>query len=257
MKKINKPVSSVFLFLRSLSFSLGMIVSAVIWAPVVMLAAPLAYERRYRLAQQWARFIIGWAEKTCGIGHRINGLERLPSGPAIILAKHQSTWETLFLFGLLPPQAWVVKRELLRIPFFGWALALLDPIAIERKASSRAFKQVMKQGKEHLHKGHWVVIFPEGTRVAPGARVRYGQAGAKLAVDTGYPVVPIAHNAGEFWPRRGFLKHPGIIEVVIGPVMESRNRSAQQLTALVEDWIETTMQTIGITPSRSTSETIR
>lgn len=244
-------------FIRSLLFSIGMITSAVVWAPVVILAAPLPYQRRHRLAQQWARFIIWWLDKTCRIDYRISGLENLPSSPVVVLAKHQSTWETMFLFGRLPPQAWVVKKELLRIPFFGWALALLDPIAIDRKAGSRALKQVLLQGREHLQKGHWVVIFPEGTRVPPGVRGRYGAAGARLAIDSACPVVPIAHNAGEFWPRGSFLKRPGTVQIVIGPAIDSRNQKAQQLNIRVEEWIEATMKDISNIPYPSSPETVQ
>ena len=238
------PPSNTVLFARSLLFSLGMIVSTVVWAPVVLLAFPISFERRYRLSQQWTRFNIWWLEKTCRIGYRITGLEHVPKGPAIVLAKHQSTWETLFLHHLFPPQAWVVKKELLWIPFFGWALRLLEPIAIDRKSASIAIKQVLQQGKKSLDRGRWVVIFPEGTRVHPGSRGHYSAGGAMLAARSGYPIVPIAHNAGEFWQRQGFLKRPGIIKVVIGPAIDSSGRKAQQLIALTEEWIEGTMERI-------------
>ena len=143
------------------------------------------------------------------------------------------------------PQVWVLKRELLWLPLFGWALALLKPIAIDRKAINTAIKQVLRQGKERLHEGCWVVIFPEGTRVAPGIRGRYGVGGAMLAAHTGYPIIPIAHNAGEFWPRRGFLKYPGTIQVIIGPVIDRKGRPAKELNAIAEGWIETAMKQIG------------
>lgn len=160
------------------------------------------------------------------------------------MAKHQSTWETIFLHQYLPPVAWVIKRELLWLPFFGWGLALLRPIAINRRAGASAVKQVIRQGVEHLRQGQWVLIFPEGTRVAPGIRKRYGMGGAVLAEHSGHPILPVALNAGEFWPRGCFLKRPGTVQVAFGPLINSEGRSAQELNQQVEHWIETTMQEI-------------
>jgi 1-acyl-sn-glycerol-3-phosphate acyltransferase len=239
---------TVGLFARSLLFFAGMALSTLIWASLVILASPLRFEHRYRIAQQWSRFNIWWLNKTCHITYRIDGLEHLPKGPVVVIAKHQSAWETLFLQQLLPPLAWVVKRELLWIPFFGWALALLNPISINREASGMAVKQVLRQGKECLNKGRWVLIFPEGTRTVPGTRTRYNVGGAMLAAHSGYPILPIAHNAGEFWPRHRFVKRPGIVQVVFGPLIESQGRHPRELNALVEDWIEATMQRISNVP---------
>ncbi len=222
-----------------------MFISTLIWGPVVLLSWPLPFEQRYSIAQHWSRFNLWWLKSTCNIDSRITGLEHLPHDqPAIILAKHQSTWETLFLHQLLPPQAMVVKRELLRIPLFGWCLALLNPIAIERKAGGAAIRQVLRQGKRSLDSGRWVVLFPEGTRTAPGERKTYGTSGAKLAAHSGYPILPLAHNAGEFWPRRGFVKRPGTVQVVFGPVISVKNRRAKELNILTEQWIEETMETL-------------
>lgn len=233
------------LFIRSLLFYLGMMVSLVIWAPLTLLTFPFPLVYRFRFARQWARFNLWWLEKTCGIDYQISGLEHLPAIPGVLLVKHQSAWETLMLQKFFIPQVWVLKRELLWLPLFGWALALLKPIAIDRKAVNTAIKQVLRQGKERLREGCWVVIFPEGTRVAPGIRGRYGVGGAMLAAHTGYPIIPIAHNAGEFWPRQGFLKHPGTIQVVIGPVIESKGRQAKELNTEAQEWIETAMKQIG------------
>ena len=223
-----------------------MSVSTGLIAPLVIISFPLSFAWRYQLTRYWSRFNIWWLEKTCKLGYEINGLENLPSGPVIVLAKHQSSWETIFLHQLLPPLAWVVKRELLWIPFFGWALALVDPIAIDRKASSAAAKQILEKGKAHLDKGQWVLLFPEGTRTAPGERKRYGAGGARLAAHTGYPILPIAHNAGEFWPRRSFIKRPGTIKVSIGPQIDSTGRSVQEIISLTENWIEGAMQAIKV-----------
>jgi 1-acyl-sn-glycerol-3-phosphate acyltransferase len=160
------------------------------------------------------------------------------------MAKHQSTWETIFFHQFLPPMAIVLKRELLWVPFFGWALALLHPISINRSTTGSAVKQLMRQGKQHLSKGRWVLIFPEGTRTAPGVRKAYGIGGAMLAAHSGYPIVPAAHNAGEFWPRRKFIKRPGTIRLVFGPPIETQGYSARELNILTADWIENTMKRI-------------
>ncbi|MDQ2695958.1 MAG: 1-acyl-sn-glycerol-3-phosphate acyltransferase [Pseudomonadota bacterium] len=239
-----QPVQKVILFFRSLLFSTGMVASTLLWSLPVVMSYPFPYRYRYRLARQWVCFNLWWLQLTCGIRCEVQGKENIPPGPAVILAKHQSTWETLMLTRLFPPQVWVMKRELLRIPLFGWALAVLKPIAIDRQASRTAIKQVLRQGTEHLQQGRWVVIFPEGTRIAPGVRRRYGPGGAMLAAHSGYPIVPVAHNAGEHWPRRGFIKRPGTIRLVVGPLINSENRTAHQLIALTEEWIEATMDHI-------------
>ena len=173
----------------------------------------------------------------------------MPDHAVIVLAKHQSTWETIFFHWYLPPLAWVLKRELLWLPLFGWALATLEPIAINRKSSSEAMRQLFEQGKACLDKGRWVMIFPEGTRTAPGHRRRYKLGGARLAANTGYPVLPIAHNAGEFWRRRSLIKYPGTIQVVIGPLIETKGLSPQEINDKTEQWIENTMQKISAVPA--------
>lgn len=238
------PASSLILMVRSLLFSAGMIISTIPWASLVLLAFPLSFERRYRIAQYWSRFNIWWLKITCAIDYQITGLEHIPTKPAIVICKHQSAWETIFLQQFLPPLSWVVKRELLWVPFFGWALALLNPISINRKAINVAVRQVVRQGKRNLDRGQWILIFPEGTRTAPGHRRPYGIGGAMLAVRSGYPVLPVAHNAGEFWPRRGFLKRPGTVRLVFGPLIQSSGHSIKELNTLVETWIEETMKQI-------------
>ncbi len=229
---------------RSLLFSAGFLLSGLL-ASLLILILPLPFHRRYRLSQSWTRFNIWWLRVTCRIDYRVSGAEHIPSHPVIVMAKHQSTWETLFLHQYLPPVAWVLKRELLWVPFFGWALALLRPIAIDRQAGASAVKQVIRQGIEHLRRGQWVLIFPEGTRVAPGARKRYGTGGAVLAAHSGCPILPVAHNAGDCWPRGAFLKRPGTVRVVFGPLISSADRSPQELNRAVEDWIEGTMARLG------------
>lgn len=229
---------------RSLLFSVGMMGATVAVALALVLSSTQPFSRRYRISRYWSRFNLWWLWVTCRIDYQISGAEHLPDRPVIIMAKHQSTWETIFLHQYLPPVAWVIKRELLWLPFFGWGLALLRPIAINRRAGASAMKQVIRQGMEHLRQGQWVLIFPQGTRVAPGVRQRYGMGGAVLATHTGCPILPVALNAGEFWPRGGFLKRPGTVQVAFGPLIESEGRSAQELNQQVEAWIETAMTRI-------------
>lgn len=236
-----RPPSALILFFRALLFSIGMVFSTTLWGPVVLLTFPLPFVYRYRTTQQWSRFILWWLRVICRVKHEIQGIEHIPDHPVIVMSKHQSTWETIFFHYYLPPVAWVLKRELLWIPFFGWALFSLRPIAIDRQAGISSVKQVIRQGQEHLQQGQWVVIFPEGTRTAPGTRKRYGMGGAVLAAQSGYPVLPVALNAGEYWARKSFIKYPGTIQVVFGSLIESKNRSPQEIIAQVEDWIEATM----------------
>jgi 1-acyl-sn-glycerol-3-phosphate acyltransferase len=226
---------------RSIVFNLVMWASVVIYAPLMLPTALLPFPARYRLIRQWARFQVFLLKALCGLDYRVEGREHLPAGAAIIMSKHQSAWETIVFQEIFPAQTWVLKRELMWIPLFGWALALLKPIAIDRGAGRQAIEQIIAQGRERLQSGIWVVVFPEGTRVAPGARRRYGVGGAVLAAETGYPVVPVAHNAGSFWPRRGFRKRPGTIRVVIGPVIDPRGRKAEEIIRRTEEWIEGTM----------------
>jgi 1-acyl-sn-glycerol-3-phosphate acyltransferase len=200
------------------------------------------YETRCRIGRAWGDSVL-WALKTiCRLEHRVEGNEHLPEGAAIVLSKHQSAWETVALRTILPlRQTWVLKRELLRIPLFGRALSLFDPIAIDRKAGRKAMRQLTMEGKRSLQDGRWLVVFPEGTRVAPGQKHRYGIGGALLAEQSEYPVVPIAHNAGVFWSRRSVRKYPGIISVIIGPTIVSKGRKATEINAQAENWIEETV----------------
>ena len=230
--------------LRSLLFLTGQYVSLLLFAPFAFLTFPLPLATRYRAVSQFARFNLWWLEKTCGLGFEVEGREHILSTPGIVMAKHQSAWETIALQVLFRPQTWVMKRELLWIPIFGWGLALLEPIAIDRRAGRRAMDQVLAQGADRLARGVWVVVFPEGTRVPPGTRGRYHTGGALLAERTGRPVVPVAHNAGELWPRRSLRKYPGTVRVVIGPPIPSAGRRAADILADVENWIEGTMARI-------------
>ena len=230
--------------LRSCLFALFQIFTTPVFALIALLTFPFEPLTRYRIISGWARLNVGAARAICGIRYQVRGHENIPREPCIILSKHQSAWETLAYQVILPPHVWVLKRELLRVPFFGWGLAMLSPIAIDRGAGGRALRQTLEQGRERLKQGFSIVIFPEGTRVAPGARGTYHAGGAWLAVQTAAPVVPIAHNAGEFWPRNAFLKHPGLVTISIGAPIAPQGMSAGELNSRVERWIEDEMRRI-------------
>lgn len=229
--------------LRSLLYFALMFITTLIYALIlVLLGWILPLPARNAIANHWATVNL-WLQKViCGLSYRIQGAENLPTTPVIVMSKHQSAWETIALRHIVGGvQSWVLKRELMWVPVFGWAMVFMSPIAINRKAGRRAVKQVIEQGKQHLNANHHVMIFPEGTRTAPGSPGKYGMGGAILAEKSGFPVVPIAHNAGVFWKRRGIKKYPGVIDVVVGPIIETENRSAKEIIREVEAWIESQM----------------
>lgn len=232
------------LLLRSSLFLLGQVITAPIFTLVALLSLPLPPVTRNVLISGWARSMIWWLRITCNIRHEIQGLENIPTTPSIILAKHQSAWETLAFQAIFPTQVYVLKRELLWIPIFGWGLAMSSPIAIDRSAGREALKKLVAQGKARLAKGLWVVIFPEGTRKAPGERGKYHIGGAWLATHTETQVVPVAHNAGKFWAKNSFIKKPGVIQVRIGKPVQTVNVKTDALNSQVEDWIESEMATL-------------
>lgn len=229
------------LFLRSLIYFLIMVSSAILFAPIALLTYPFPFATRYRIISQWARFNLWSLGLICKLYFEVEGRENITTDSAIIFCKHQSTWETFALQMIFPPQVWVLKRELLRVPFFGWGLAMLEPVAIDRASGRKALKQLTEQGIARLKHGRWVVIFPEGTRMPKGQRRRFGFGGGMLAQKSGYPVSPVAHNAGDFWPRRSFIKHPGTIRVAIGTAIESEGRKAGEINELAETWIAAKM----------------
>ena len=190
------------------------------------------------MASYWAHCSLFWLKLTCNLGFEVRGRENIPNHPSIILCKHQSAWETIALQVIFPPQIWVLKRELLYIPIIGWAWMAMDTIPIDRSAGREALKKLVTYGKDRLAKGLWVVIFPEGTRIAPGARSKYHIGGAWLAAHTQTTVVPVAHNAGLFWRKNAFLKYPGTITLSIGKPIETAGLKADALNQQVEDWIE-------------------
>jgi 1-acyl-sn-glycerol-3-phosphate acyltransferase len=224
--------------LRSWLFALVQAGATVIFSLLSLLTFSLAPVPRNRLLAAWARLMLWLARVLLGIDYRVEGLDRLPAGPLILLAKHQSAWETLAFQVIFPPLCFVLKKELLRIPFFGWGLAMTSPIAIDRNAGREALRQIEEQGRARLEAGLWVVIFPEGTRVRPGERGKYNIGGAWLAAKTGVPVIPVAHNAGRFWPKNALIKRPGEVVVSIGPAIASAGRKAGEINAEAEAWIE-------------------
>lgn len=232
-------------YVRSLLFSMAMITSTILIAILLILFAPTPFVVRSRLARGYACFVISALKLFCGINYKVSGRENIPDGAAIILSKHQSTWETYALQLFFPPQVWVLKRELMWLPIFGWGMALLKPIAIDRSSGRKAINQIIEKGKQRLDAGIWVTIFPEGTRIAPGEYKRWGIGGAVLAENSGYPVVPVAHNAGEFWGRRSFLKKPGTIQVTIGPPIETKGLKAAEINQKAEDWMKNAMANLG------------
>ncbi|MDH5445494.1 MAG: 1-acyl-sn-glycerol-3-phosphate acyltransferase [Gammaproteobacteria bacterium] len=233
-------------FLRSLLFSIVMIVVTVLISTLGILFLPTPFKFRWHIIRLWSVINLQAIKYICGINYEITGKENIPDETAIIFSKHQSTWETFALQQIFPPQVYVIKRELLWIPFFGWGIAVLNPIAINRSSGHSAIRQVVEKGTARLKNGEWIVIFPEGTRVRPGEKKRYKMGGAILAAESGYPIVPVAHNAGYYWQKGQFIKKPGTIKVVIGPVINTKGRKPDEIIKDVEEWIESTMERITI-----------
>lgn len=225
--------------LRSVAFLLFLATSTVFFAVPIVVLAPLLQNRVLSgMARAWAQTNLRALRWLCGLDYEVHGAELLPLEAAVVLCNHQSAWETIALRAILPlEQTWVLKRELLWIPLFGWALAIFKPIAIDRASGRKAVKQLLGAGRQALKAGRWIVIFPEGTRVAPGEHRPHAIGGALLAARNKSLVVPIAHNAGVFWARRSLVKYPGKIDLVIGEPISSDGKSATELNAEVEQWI--------------------
>jgi 1-acyl-sn-glycerol-3-phosphate acyltransferase len=238
-------------WLGSIAFTLYLFLSVPVYAPLVLLSAPFAHRVSYRLVERWTDSVLFMLRSLCRLDYVVEGTEHLGSENTVVLMKHSSSWETIAQFRLFPKQTWVLKRELLWLPFFGWVLPLLKPIAINRGGGRVAVQQVIDQGLERLRDGFWVVIFPEGTRVPYGRTRRFGLSGALLAVSAGKPVVPVAHDAGYFWPRRGWHKKAGTIRVRIGPPIATAGRDAREVTAEAQQWIEDTLAELAHETPRS------
>jgi 1-acyl-sn-glycerol-3-phosphate acyltransferase len=234
----------IIIWLRSLAFWVVFPVSIVLFAILLLFTAPFRLQTRWSLLQVWVHFILWWLAVTCKLTHQVQGEEHIGNEAGIVFAKHQSTWETIALQEIFPLQVWVAKRELMWIPFFGWGLALMKCIHIKRGTGRAAINELVTQGQARLDDGNWIVIFPEGTRIPAGKAGRYRVGGAVLAEKTGYPIVPVAHNAGEYWPRRSFIKRPGVIQVRIGAPISPQGKSAQEILNEASGWIEDRMAEI-------------
>jgi len=230
------------LLLRSLVFTGFFILWSFLYACFFVLAAPLLpFVRRFALARAYARSVLVVLRWTCGLDYRVEGQENLPAGNHVALIKHASTWETVAQMVLLPPQVWVLKRELLWIPFVGWGIRQMHAIAIDRGSGPSAVRQVVEKGRRYIERGIWVMVFPEGTRMAAGETRKYGTSGALLAREAGCLVVPIAHDAGYYWPRRGLLKRRGTVDVVIGRPIDPTGRDPRDVNDEAQRWIEATI----------------
>jgi 1-acyl-sn-glycerol-3-phosphate acyltransferase len=224
--------------IKSLFFTAFMMVSALLFGGFMTLCFWAPYSTQFAIARAWARMIFWVLRMVCGLKFTVEGRDRIPAGNHIVMCNHTSAWETIAQFLIFPPQVWVLKRELLWIPLIGWGLKLLRPISINRGAGHRAVNQVIDQGKARLADGLWIIIFPEGTRVVAGESRKYGVSGALLATSTGKLVVPLSHNAADFWVRRGIVKKAGTIRVIIGEPIESTGKDPRQLNDEVRVSIE-------------------
>lgn len=234
---------------RSIIFYIGLLPLTMLFSFIGVAILPLPRPWRYAVITRWSMLTIAWLKLTCGLGWRVSGRENIPASPGVILCKHQSAWETITLQLIFPRQCQVLKKELLHVPFFGWGLASLNPIAIDRKAGAKALRTVLEHGAERIKQGWWVLLFPEGTRIAPGEKGRYTQTGAALALAADTVVIPVAHNAGVFWARNALTKHAGTIDVVIGPPISTAGKSAKAITVEAQTWIEQTCARLAQTPA--------
>lgn len=236
------------IWLRSLVYNIFMVLTAGLLSIPVALGAPFPAGKHFGhwIARQWVRWQFFMLKYVCRLDYHVEGLENIPAQNAITYWKHQSTWETMAQLLIFPAQSWVLKRELLWLPLVGQAIFALEPIAINRKSGHAAVKQVLELGEQRLNAGLWVAIFPEGTRMPPGTTRRYGLSGALLADKTGNPIVPVAHNAGDFWKRKAFLKYPGIVQVRIGKPVYANGRKPKEVNAEIQEWIEAQMKKISL-----------
>jgi 1-acyl-sn-glycerol-3-phosphate acyltransferase len=234
--------------LRSIIFLAGGLLITAVFGVFVPLGGIFGLRPAAWVASTYTQVMLAWVEWTCGISYEVRGWENVPKDPAIIMSKHQSAWETLFMEAKFPPQCWIVKKELLWLPFVGWSLMAIRAIAIDRSSGQSAREQIVEKGARRIKEGMWVSIFPEGTRIPPGKAGRYGIGGALLATRTGTPILPIAHNAGEFWGRYSFRKHAGVVKVVIGPLIATQGRDAISVNREVQQWIEGQMRVISPGP---------
>jgi 1-acyl-sn-glycerol-3-phosphate acyltransferase len=214
-------------------------------ATFLMLGVFLPRVPRYRFIRLWSRLAVWGARVIAGIRDQVEGVQNIHGRPHIIMCKHSSTWETVFLQLVMPPMSFIAKRELVWIPFFGWGFALFSPILIDRARAAEAMQQIIEQGRVRRDQGFWITIFPEGTRIAAGKKGRYKPGGARLALELGMPILPVAHNAGYLWPKHGWRTFPGRITLSVGKPIETAGRTAEDLTREVEHWIESETARLG------------
>lgn len=236
----------MLLFVRSLIFQIYFFVTVCIAAMTIFFLWPAPFTWKAAVARYWGKSMLVAGKLICGLDYSIEGEENIPDVPCVIMIKHTTVFETYTQLAVFPPQTWVLKRSLHWIPFFGWGLAAMKPIAIDRSAGRTAVTQVIEQGRARLREGIWVTIYPEGTRMPPGETRKYGVSGAALASDMQCPVLPVAHNAGDFWPRRGLRKKPGLIRFCIGPPIEPGDLPPKQLNLVVQEWVENKMKEISV-----------
>jgi 1-acyl-sn-glycerol-3-phosphate acyltransferase len=240
--------------LRSLLYTTCLFVGTMLYAVIVLALAWLPGKQLYGVARSWSQVQLWLLKVICGLSYSVEGQENIVPGAHISMWKHSSAWETIAQAAIFPPQSWVLKRELMWIPLVGWALHFLRPIAINRKAGASAVNQVLDQGTRRLREGFWILFFPEGTRVAVGETRKYGVSGALLASKAGCKIIPVAHDAGRFWPRRGWLKKPGTIRVAIGPPIDAAGRNPRELNDQVRDWIEGKIASMAVSPDHTTAK---
>lgn len=238
MFKFKNPLQ----YFYSLAFVCSMFISSVYLSLVGTFLLPFSFTIRYRFINFYSVINLWVLNNLCKIDYRVEGKENIPDEACIIFSKHQSALETMMVQRIFPPLTFVVKQELLWLPFFGWGLRAIDPIAINRKAGRKAISQIIEQGIDRLKQGIWIVIFPEGTRSKPGTRLPYKKGGAILATKSEHKVIPVAHTAGEYWPKGFFSRQTGTIVMSIGPAIETKGRKTEDVMHEAECWIETKMK---------------
>ncbi len=243
-------VEQSLLFFRSFLFMTGLVIYTLLFGPFCLIVCYItlpfmSFEKRFSFITSWIDVIMKWLSITCNISFEVKGLENIPDKPCVVIANHQSTWETFYTYKLFKPQVTMLKQELLWIPVFGWGLKLLKPIAINRSKKRQALKMIMSEAPKAINNGFWYVAYPEGTRVPVDTHVAFASGSSLIACGGGFNVLPVAHNAGYCWPGKRFLKYPGKITLSIGPVISSADKDARALTREVELWIRKEQQTLG------------
>ncbi|MFK7863395.1 MAG: lysophospholipid acyltransferase family protein [Pseudohongiellaceae bacterium] len=233
-----KTLKLMFAAIRTIIFYLGYVIVTVFLSSVLILSFPfLSDTRRHSLSSLWCNSVLQWLKLCCGVNYKISGLENIPTTPCVIVANHQSSWETVLFYSLVFPVSPILKKELLKIPFWGWAMGLFNPIAIDRSKPRQAGRSLLLQGSKRLSEGFSVILFPEGRRSPPGELGKFSRSAAKLAIESESPILPIHHNAGNCWPPGSFIKHAGMITVTIGKPVPSLGRGDEEFTAEIRQWI--------------------